>query len=99
MLRGMKVLRGTPFDLFGYASHRRMERELIGWYKGVIERVITNLTPENLPEALEIAALPDQIRGYEQIKEQSIAKVKQQAAEKLAAFQVGQGSSLVQQSP
>lgn len=99
MLRGMKVLRGTPFDLFGYASHRRMERELIGWYKGVIERVVANLTPENLPEAIEIAALPEQIRGYEQIKEQSIAKVKQQTAEKLAAFQVGQGSSLVQQTP
>ena len=86
MLRNMKVLRGTAFDIFGYASHRRMERELIGWYQNLIEHVIANLTPENLAQALEIAALPDQIRGYEQIKEQSIAKVKQQAAEKLAAF-------------
>jgi hypothetical protein len=33
--------------------------------------------------ALEIAALPDQIRGYEKIKEQNIAKAKQSAMEKM----------------
>ena len=48
--------------------------------------MLANLTPDNLPQALEIAALPDQIRGYEKIKEQNIAKVKQQAAEKLEAL-------------
>ena len=42
------------------------------------------LTDENLPQALEIAALPDQIRGYEQIKEENIARVKKLAEEKLA---------------
>ena len=44
------------------------------------------LTPENLAQALEIAALPDQIRGYEKIKEQSIERVKQEAAAKLAGL-------------
>ncbi len=44
------------------------------------------MTAENLPLALEIAALPDQIRGYEKIKEQNIAKVKQAASEKLEAL-------------
>jgi hypothetical protein len=44
---------------------------------------------------LEIAALPDQIRGYEKIKEQSIAKVKQQAVEKLAALKSAQAGLLV----
>ena len=50
---------------------------------------MANLTPDNLPQALEIAALPDQIRGYEQIKEQNIESVKQLAAEKLAAMKTG----------
>jgi hypothetical protein len=48
---------------------------------------MANLTPENMPQALEIAALPDQIRGYEKLKEQNIEKVKQVAAEKLRIFQ------------
>jgi indolepyruvate ferredoxin oxidoreductase len=88
ILKSMKGLRGTPLDIFGYAAHRRQERELIQWYRELIGRVIQNLTPENLPQAIEIAALPDQIRGYEKIKEQNIAKVKQVASEKLAALKV-----------
>ena len=86
MLKKLKFLRGTPLDVFGLMPHRRMERGLIAWYKATIEQVVSNLTPDNLPQALEIAALPDQIRGYEQIKEQSVASVKQQASEKLEAF-------------
>jgi indolepyruvate ferredoxin oxidoreductase len=89
MLKRMKGLRGTPFDIFGYAAHRRMERSLIPWYRGLIEQVQANLTPENLAQALEIAALPDQIRGYEKIKEQNVAKVKQEATAKLAALKAG----------
>jgi indolepyruvate ferredoxin oxidoreductase len=89
MLKRMKGLRGTPFDIFGYAAHRRMERSLIPWYRGLVEQVQANLTPENLAQALEIAALPDQIRGYEKIKEQNVAKVKQEATAKLAALKAG----------
>src|SRR6202790_1493709 len=86
LLKGLKGLRGTPFDIFGYAAHRRLERSMIQWYRELLEQVIANLKPENLPLALEIAALPDQVRGYEKIKEQNIAKVKQAAAEKLETF-------------
>jgi indolepyruvate ferredoxin oxidoreductase len=84
ILAKLKVLRGTPLDLFGLAAVRREERELIGWYRGVMEQCLQKLTPDNLPIAIEIASLPDQIRGYEKIKSESIALVKAQAAEKLA---------------
>ncbi|HTS46546.1 MAG TPA: indolepyruvate ferredoxin oxidoreductase family protein [Bryobacteraceae bacterium] len=86
ILKRFKWLRGTPLDIFGLSSHRRLERSLIDWYRQLIEEVLANLTPDNLPLALEIAALPDQIRGYEKIKEQNIAAVKQAATEKLAAM-------------
>src|SRR5258706_6677879 len=86
ILKSMKSLRGTPLDIFGYAAHRRQERELIQWYRDLIGRVIENVTQENLALAIEIAALPDQIRGYEKIKEQNIAKVKEMASEKLVAL-------------
>ena len=84
MLAAMKRLRGGPLDIFGYSTHRRQERALISWYRGLIEQVMDRLTDENLPWALEIAALPDQIRGYERIKEESIARVKKLAEEQLA---------------
>ena len=63
---------------------RREERGLIVWYRGVIEKCLAKVTPENLALATEIAELPDQIRGYEKIKSESVAKVKALAAEKLA---------------
>jgi indolepyruvate ferredoxin oxidoreductase len=86
-LARFKFLRGTPFDLFGYAPHRRKERELIHWYRGLIQSLQERLTPDNLEIALEIAALPEQIRGYEQIKERSIGEVRKLADEKLGAMQ------------
>jgi len=86
LLKNMKWIRGTALDIFGISAHRREERALISWYRELVEQVQANLPTENLPQALEIAALPDQIRGYEKIKEQSIAKVKKEAAEKLAAL-------------
>jgi indolepyruvate ferredoxin oxidoreductase len=84
MLAGLKFVRGSMFDIFGYSAHRRAERALIAWYRGLIEQLIGRVNEENLPKALEIAALPDQIRGFEQIKEENIAKVKKLADEKLA---------------
>ncbi len=86
VLARFKFLRGTPFDLFGYAAHRRKERELISWYRSLIEKVLERLTSDNLELALEIAALPDQIRGYEHIKEESIEKIRQLAQEKLESM-------------
>jgi indolepyruvate ferredoxin oxidoreductase len=88
MLASMKGLRGSALDIFNYSKHRRMERALIDWYRGLITQVMDRLTDDNLPQALEIAALPDQIRGYEHIKEENIAKVKKLSEEKLAAISV-----------
>ena len=86
LLAKAKVLRGTPLDVFGYAAVRREERELISWYRELIEQCLLRLTPENLPIAVEIASLPDQIRGYEKIKSANVARVKAIAAEKLTAM-------------
>ncbi len=89
VLRGLarlKFLRATPFDPFGWPGVRREERALIGWYHRLIGQVLDRLTPENMPLALEIAALPDQIRGYERIKLESIGAVKKLAEEKVAAL-------------
>jgi indolepyruvate ferredoxin oxidoreductase len=85
-LAGMNAVRGTPFDIFGWPAHRRLERSLVGWYRGVIDQLLDHVTGENLAMALEIAELPQQIRGYEHIKEESIERVKSAVAERLETF-------------
>ena len=84
VLAKLKSLRGTPLDLFGYAAARREERELIVWYRNLIEELLPKVTPEDLGAAIEIASLPGQIRGYEGIKRANTMRIKELAAAKLA---------------
>jgi indolepyruvate ferredoxin oxidoreductase len=74
LLTRMKGLRGSPLDIFGYAKVRRVERQLIGQYRGLIEEAINGLTPENYDEAVRLAELPDIIRGYEEVKLRNVEK-------------------------
>ncbi len=86
LLRRMRGLRGTPFDPFGYAEVRRVERALIGEYCALIEQAIATLTPARQAQLLELAQLPDQIRGYEEIKLTSVRHFRQRSAELLKVF-------------
>lgn len=73
MLARLRFLRGTPFDVFGWARVRREERRLPGEYIAVLDRILPRLTRENRASALALAALPDRVRGYEEIKLARIA--------------------------
>ncbi|MQA86612.1 MAG: indolepyruvate ferredoxin oxidoreductase family protein [Streptosporangiales bacterium] len=68
VLRALRRLRGTPLDAFGYARVRRVERELIREYREVVDELVRRLSPDNHALAVEIAELPDLVRGYEQVK-------------------------------
>ena len=80
-LARLKFLRGTGFDPFGRTAHRKMERRLIREYEGTLAELLQTLDYGNHPLAVEIAGLPEQVRGYGHIKEESIAatREKQQA--------------------
>jgi indolepyruvate ferredoxin oxidoreductase len=65
--------------LFGNTAHRKMERALVGEYQEMIEQLLTDLRPETYDRALEVAELPDMIRGYEEIKEANVEKFRQAA--------------------
>jgi len=86
ILARLKFLRGTPLDIFGYSLHRRLERGLVDWYMGLVEALVEKVNEQNLPLALEIAALPDRIRGYEAIKEAAILEVQELARKKFSAL-------------
>ncbi|MBT5496655.1 MAG: indolepyruvate ferredoxin oxidoreductase family protein, partial [Alphaproteobacteria bacterium] len=85
-LAKLKFLRGTPLDVFGYTQERKRERGLITDFEAVIEGLLRDLTPENHGTAVEIAALPEQIRGYGHVKERSIAEAKSRESELLEEF-------------
>ncbi len=85
-LRSMKRLRGTVADPFRWAGVRKIERAMIPEYEQAIETVLARLTPENLPAAIAIARLPDQVRGYEHIKLRRATAYRAELAARLAAF-------------
>ncbi|MFB1296548.1 indolepyruvate ferredoxin oxidoreductase family protein [Mycobacterium sp. pW049] len=67
-----KRLRGTAFDPFGYAHVRRVERELLAEYVGIVTRLAGELDDSNYDRAVEVAGLTDMVRGYEDIKLASV---------------------------
>lgn len=79
LLAKLKGLRGTALDPFGRSEERRTERALIAEYRQTIDELLAKLTPERLPDllplALEIARLPEDIRGYGHVKERHLKAV------------------------
>ncbi|WP_109523913.1 MULTISPECIES: indolepyruvate ferredoxin oxidoreductase family protein [Nocardia] len=69
-----KRLRGTPFDPFGYARVRRVERELLAHYTAMVTALADELTPANYDRAVRAAALAETVRGYEDVKLAAVAR-------------------------
>jgi indolepyruvate ferredoxin oxidoreductase len=86
LLAAMKGLRGTAFDIFGRSAERRMERQLIADYAATMKELSAALSPDNHALAVEIARIPEQIRGYGHIKERNIKQAKAREASLLASF-------------
>ncbi|HEX6448620.1 MAG TPA: indolepyruvate ferredoxin oxidoreductase family protein, partial [Trebonia sp.] len=80
-LRAMRWVRGSQLDPFGRTKVRRTERHLVGEYRALIEDVLATLDGENYPRAVELASLPDMIRGYEDIKLASVEKYRARVRE------------------
>ena len=76
LLARLKWLRGTPLDVFGYSRERRAERRLIVEYETVLSRIVAELDESRLDLAVELAGLPERIRGYGPVKAASIERVK-----------------------
>lgn len=80
LLAKLKGLRGTAFDIFGKTAERRMERALVADYRKSMEAVMHKLTAENaqtlMPIALDIARIPDGIKGFGHVKEKNAAAVR-----------------------
>ena len=92
VLAALRFVRGTPLDIFGYAATRREERRLIAWYIDLLAPALANLNAGNVGLVREIAELPDGIRGYEEIKLKSAAKVRERTDTLLNTLVAGTGA-------
>ena len=72
VLARLKGLRGTVLDIFGKTEERRIERALIGEYKDSVEEVLASLNAINHATGVEIARIPEQIKGYGHVKERNL---------------------------
>jgi indolepyruvate ferredoxin oxidoreductase len=86
LLARLKGLRGTPFDIFGRTAERRMERQLIADYEAAVGEILARLSAQNHGLAVQIASIPEDIRGYGHVKEANVKKAKAREAELLAAL-------------
>ena len=73
VLKHLKGLRGSPLDIFGYSEERRTERALIGEYRATVDAVLEGLTSDNHALALELARMPEQIKGFGHVKARNLA--------------------------
>ena len=91
VLAKLKFLRGTPLDPFGHSAERRTERRLIAEYEKLLGEIVERLTPDNHHVAVELASLPEKIRGCGHVKQRHLAAVK--AEEAALREQFGAGST------
>jgi indolepyruvate ferredoxin oxidoreductase len=86
VLAKLKFLRGTRLDVFGRTEERRMERALIGEYEQTVAALLEGLNQGNHALALEIASLPEHIRGFGHIKARSVEAARRRQAELIARY-------------
>jgi len=90
VLAKLRFLRGTPLDVFGYTAERKQERDLIAQYSRTIGGLLGRLNADNLAQAVAIARIPEDIRGYGHVKERHLKAARQKEADLLRMFHAGQ---------
>ena len=85
VLKAGRRVRGTALDPFGHTRVRRTERALAAEYEQLVRDLAAGLTasssPAELDRAAAVAALPDLVRGYEEIKLRNVERYRARLAE------------------
>jgi indolepyruvate ferredoxin oxidoreductase len=94
LLAKLKGLRGGAFDVFGKTEERRQERALIDDYRASVEEVLQTLTHTNHASAVEIARIPELIKGYGHVKERNLKAARAKWAALMGEFRDGKVKQL-----
>jgi indolepyruvate ferredoxin oxidoreductase len=97
VLARLKFLRGTALDVFGRTEERQMERALITEYETLVDELLSRLAADNHALAVELASLPEEIRGYGHVKARHVAAARTKQAALLARLrgQPAQGAQVI----
>ncbi|MCH1611006.1 MAG: indolepyruvate ferredoxin oxidoreductase family protein [Luminiphilus sp.] len=87
ILSRLKGLRGTPLDIFSWTAERRAEQQDLARYEQDLNIVREHLTSENYDAAVELASLPEKLRGYGPVKDKNRAEVLARRTPLLMALQ------------
>ncbi|WP_454719936.1 MULTISPECIES: indolepyruvate ferredoxin oxidoreductase family protein [Cupriavidus] len=75
VLARLRRLRGTWLDPFRHGAERRLALAQIRLYEADMARIAAELDPARLAIAVEIAGLPDAVRGYGHVRERAAQAV------------------------
>jgi indolepyruvate ferredoxin oxidoreductase len=78
ILARLKFLRGTALDVFGRSEERRTERALIGEYERSLSVILAQLTADNHSLAVDVARIPEMIKGFGHVKERNLKAARSQ---------------------
>ncbi len=92
VLAKFKGLRGTALDIFGYSDERRTERQLVAEYEALVEELLRDTTAASYDTAVDLASLPEHIRGFGHVKQAHLAETRIQWDALLAKFRRGEVS-------
>ena len=82
----MKRLRGTPADIFGWTKERRTERKLIVEYEQMVEKFVAEFDQIDYDTAVQLARLPDEVRGFGHVKMANLEQVEKRRESLLSSL-------------
>ena len=68
VLAGLKFVRGTAMDVFGYTDERRAERADLADYLADIDLITEMATIESVDSAKQLANAPSKLKGYGHVR-------------------------------
>jgi indolepyruvate ferredoxin oxidoreductase len=86
LLAAARGLRGTRLDPFAGSSERRLERALLKEYEQTIASILAGLNAETYDLAVEVAHLPESVRGFGPIKQEAAEAARRRREELLATM-------------
>jgi indolepyruvate ferredoxin oxidoreductase len=82
----LRFLRGTPLDPTRLMAHRRLEQRMVDEYELLVRKLAAGLGPDSREIAIELASLPEHVRGFDDIKERNLEAASAKQTELLEAF-------------
>jgi indolepyruvate ferredoxin oxidoreductase len=71
-IAALRVVRGTPLDVFGYTAERRAERDLATTFRADVGQLLINPSDRSLGQVEAIARAANEVRGFGAVKEAAL---------------------------